>query len=564
MNKPSLSLSMLATLAAFTALAALATASVPAAAQSVHPQALDAYTAAERAIPIFNEAHNTLPPLKIPLDPPAVNLQSRDEVLAYYHGAFGMMAKWWANWSNGNLDTCVRGTTSRGFQESVVARANWWRGMAGRPTNLSFKLDAEQSRLAQEGAMMLNAAHVFMHDPAPTIKCYSRDGDIGADGNLDGNNDPDASATDGMIQDGGDTNVDAGHRAGTLYIDQRIHGVGSTGTGPVGGILASNATKQSLKIFNNIGIPLPAPVAFPAAGFTLLNVLPNTGRWEYMDPRYMSSARATVTMTKNGAPLPVTVGYRTGQEEYNYPRLVWDLPLLEARNAYTQLNSGEADVVYTVTVSGLTKYDGTVAPDVHYTVTAINGFPGHADWNGDQNAQAVSEFYVPAKDTYFLSQSRDDALLIDDAGSGTLYRSWRGFYAWPNAGVAPQGAVPVCRWFFKAPQSTHFYSGRQSDCDLLRQTFKDNAAVAVEDDAAAFYIMLPKADGSCDAKYQPVYRLFNNRGAQNEANHRYTVHPSDRQALIARNWTDEGIAFCAPRKKENYLTDGGVMDWKWY
>ncbi len=564
MNKQPFSGTWVTVLAAVSVVATLITATLPVAAQSMRPPALDAYSATERSIPIFNEIHNVLPPLKVPLDPPAVNLQSRDEVMAYYHGAFGMMAKWWANWSNGNLDTCVRGTTSRGFQESVVARANWWRGMAGRPTNLSFKLDAEQSRLAQEGAMMLQSAFVFSHNPPPTIKCYSADGDLGADGNLDGNNDPDASATDGMIQDAGDKNAHAGHRAKTLFIDQRIHGVGSTGTGPVGGVLPATNITQSLKIFNDVGIPLSGPVAFPAAGFILRNVLPNTGRWEYMDPRYQSSALATVTMTKNGAPLPVTVVYRTGQEEFNYPRLVWDLPLMEGRNAYTLLNAGEADVVYDVTVSGLTKFDGTTAPDVQYTVTAINGFPGHADWNGDQSAQAVSEFYVPSKDTYFLSLSRDDALLIDDVASGTLYRSWRGFYAWPTADVAPAGAVPVCRWFFQAPQSTHFYSGRASDCELLRQTFRDKAAVAVEDDAAAFYIMLPNVDGTCDAKYQPVYRLFNNRGAQNEANHRYTVHPSDRQALIARNWLDEGIAFCAPRKKENYVVTAGSMDWKWY
>jgi len=65
-------------------------------------------TTAESSNPVFNEADNALPPLKIPLDPPSVNLQSRDEVMAYCHDTLGMMATWWANWFNVHLNTCVR------------------------------------------------------------------------------------------------------------------------------------------------------------------------------------------------------------------------------------------------------------------------------------------------------------------------------------------------------------------------------------------------------------------------------------------------------------------------
>jgi hypothetical protein len=211
-------------------------------AQSRLPAPLEKYTLAERQLVIFNEnspqpdnsglRSSTLPEFKIPLDPPKVNLQSRDELLAYYHGSFGMQSKWWADWKNGDLDKCVRGTTSRGYQESVIARSNWWRGMAGRPTALSFKLDAEQSQLGQEGAMMLDAADTFGHNPPPTIKCYTPFGDRGADGNLSPTNWADATVVSSMINDSGASNYNAGHRAATLYIDQRSAGAGTTSTRP--------------------------------------------------------------------------------------------------------------------------------------------------------------------------------------------------------------------------------------------------------------------------------------------------------------------------------------------
>jgi hypothetical protein len=268
-----------------------------------------------------------------------------------------------------------------------------------------------------------------------------------------------------------------------------------------------------------------------------------------------TAKNVAVTLKVNGVAKPVEIECTTGEEEYNYARVVFKLPQEYRRDFITPTNSGEADIVYQVTVSNLTKKDGSVAADVNYTVTAINGYPGYPNWNGDQRAIAVSEWYAPSKDTYFISPIRDDAANIDELASSLLYRTWRGFYAWESAENADVGAVSVCRWFFGAPISGHFYSARQSDCDSLRAIYGPGGTqpgVAVEETYSKFYVMPATASGGCDPKYQAVYRLYN---AQKLGNHRYIAHPSDRREMIARGWIDEGVAWCSPRKKEMLSLD---------
>ena len=72
------------------------TAVATAVAQSRAPAALDTYSATDRAYVTFNGARSEyvgfnpasrqLPKYKVPLDPPQVNIQSREEVRATHHG----------------------------------------------------------------------------------------------------------------------------------------------------------------------------------------------------------------------------------------------------------------------------------------------------------------------------------------------------------------------------------------------------------------------------------------------------------------------------------------------
>src|SRR5205085_3901951 len=62
-------------------------------------------------------------------------------------------------------------------------------------------------------------------------------------------------------------------------------------------------------------------------------------------------------------------------------------------------------------------------------------------------------------------------------------------------------------------------------------------------EGVAFRENLPDALGRCEGS-EPVYRLYNNRGAQGDDNHRYVASASERDRMVARGWVSEGIAWC--------------------
>ena len=56
--------------------------------------------------------------------------------------------------------------------------------------------------------------------------------------------------------------------------------------------------------------------------------------------------------------------------------------------------------------------------------------------------------------------------------------------------------------------------------------------------------MTPNQIGSNDSCSMIGYRLYNNRAAQNDSNHRYVVSESTRDQMVQAGWLDEGISFC--------------------
>ena len=62
------------------------------------------------------------------------------------------------------------------------------------------------------------------------------------------------------------------------------------------------------------------------------------------------------------------------------------------------------------------------------------------------------------------------------------------------------------------------------------------------------HVMLPAA-GNCPSSTQAVFRMFNNRP---DANHRYTIDPAVRDAMVAKGWIAEGdgpdrVVMCVPQ-----------------
>ena len=101
--------------------------------------------------------------------------------------------------------------------------------------------------------------------------------------------------------------------------------------------------------------------------------------------------------------------------------------------------------------------------------------------------------------------------------------------------------LPVCR-FYAAPESggsnTHFY-GTGEDCPVL------NTVRQVRFEGFDFAAIKP-TNAACPATApNPVYRLFNNKSATNQGNHRYVVSATTKSRMIAQGWIDEGAVFCS-------------------
>lgn len=165
-------------------------------------------------------------------------------------------------------------------------------------------------------------------------------------------------------------------------------------------------------------------------------------------------------------------------------------------------------------------------------------------------AQPVFALYHAGIDHYFLTASpaQRDFLLEVDLVWGIVDErqidlDWRvvdeGFKAWPASGPAPAAAKPVCR-LYSPLVNTHFYSANAATCDSLKQ----QTGVWI-DEGIAFRALVP-ADGTCPSGTLPVWRLYNNRFAQLDSNHRYLISQDTYRNMIANGWIGEGVAFCSP------------------
>jgi len=163
------------------------------------------------------------------------------------------------------------------------------------------------------------------------------------------------------------------------------------------------------------------------------------------------------------------------------------------------------------------------------------------------NTYRVVEYYRADLDHYFITADPAEIAYVDSALAGTFQRTGLYFYAYLDPAVAPSNAHPVCRFYASAAVliDSHFFSANADECIYVFVNWPD---IWNLEQAAAFYIPVPDANGNCPAQTLPVYRFFNNR---RDANHRYTVDLSVRRAMLNRAWAPEGegpnsIAFCSP------------------
>jgi len=154
--------------------------------------------------------------------------------------------------------------------------------------------------------------------------------------------------------------------------------------------------------------------------------------------------------------------------------------------------------------------------------------------------QQVHAFYNDTIKHYFITAgAAEHAALLAGGGGGGWQIVDAGFKAWPADSPAPEAAQPVCR-FYSTVVNSHFYTAGPGECELLKRP--DSGWVY---EGIAFRALVP-TKGSCPAGTMPVWRLYNNRFAESDSNHRFVVSADTYRHMIANGWIGEGVAFCSP------------------
>ena len=153
----------------------------------------------------------------------------------------------------------------------------------------------------------------------------------------------------------------------------------------------------------------------------------------------------------------------------------------------------------------------------------------------------VIEYFIIPLNKYFITGRTGEKAALDGVPA-SFRRTGAKFSAFAAAG-APVGTESICRFYLppaKGGPNTHFY-GRPGDCELIRGTNNPVFQYEGED----FAVQIP-ASGVCPASApNTVYRAFNNRGAQNDGNHRYTNTLARYNEMIAKGFVGEGPVFCS-------------------
>jgi uncharacterized protein YkwD len=268
--------------------------------------------------------------------PMTVDPASRAASLEFYQrvylGSEGVAIGW-----TGSHASCTAGTTAAAFRAAVQLRINYFRAMAGVPSDLV--LNATYTGKAQQAALMMSANGTLSHDPPSSWTCYTAAGDEAAhSSNLClGCYGP--GAIDAYMEDFGDGNTAVGHRRWVLYPQTQEMGTGDIPW--VGGYWAANA----LWVFDShMWEPRPPTreeyVAWPPPGYVPYQVVYPRWSFSYAGADFGS---ATVSMSSGGSGLGVSL--QTVKNGYGENTLVWE--------PAASFGPPGADTTYSVSVSNV-------------------------------------------------------------------------------------------------------------------------------------------------------------------------------------------------------------------
>lgn len=171
-------------------------------------------------------------------------------------------------------------------------------------------------------------------------------------------------------------------------------------------------------------------------------------------------------------------------------------------------------------------------------------------------AQLIQEFFNSFTGHYFITASSDEAAGVAAGVAGP---------GWKNTGYqffGESNGVPVCRFYAPLPTNSHFYTADAAECDFLKT---HNTGWQYE--GIAFRANVP-TNGICSGGRIPVYRMYNNRAAALDSNHRFNADDRVASRMAAQGWIVEGVAFCtgnfaaprAPRVASVFLSPSIFSD----
>ena len=333
----------------------------------------------------------------------AVNLNNRADVVQLYQVTYKASQGVASGW-NGNRSTCTAGTTSLAYSDATILRVNYYRAMAGLPSDVI--LTNAWNLEAQDAALMMSVQGALSHTPDPTWSCYTSGGaEAAGKSNLSLGADAAAAIDLYMDDPGSGGNAAVGHRRWILYPPTKIMGAGNI---PSTGGWAAN----DLWVIGGAGSrpPQPAWVAWPPPGYVPWQVMPrSSGRWSF------SYAGATFTgaavfMRRAGTNVSLTPEAQA--QGYGDNTIVW-VP----QGIPTSAPLG--DTTYSVTVSNVVVSGQPQA--FTYAVTIIDpDVPTLSLSIGLANNLAIS--WPSASTGYSLQQNSS---LINGSG-------------WTNVSVTPQ------------------------------------------------------------------------------------------------------------------------------
>jgi hypothetical protein len=161
----------------------------------------------------------------------------------------------------------------------------------------------------------------------------------------------------------------------------------------------------------------------------------------------------------------------------------------------------------------------------------------------------VTEFFNVETGHYFMTADLDEAAGLEAGRAGP---GWvRTGLTFSEVLMTSHGCfglcLPVSR-FYAPSANTHFFTLDTAEAETL---LRPGSGWTFE--GYAFMATPPDLSGGCEIGTTPVYRLYNNRAAFHDVNHRFVTSADERARMLSKGWIDEGVRFCADAVNETPL-----------